>query len=587
MPKTQSEQAAFALTSLPGVRRDGTDLDNQHYQSAQWVRFQRGRPRKMGGYRLMSELLSGPIRAAHVDGRDPVNALHTFSRSAIEKLDFNNNGVGGGVTQRTPAGFAVDDDYTWQVDTMFQSGGGGAPNIIACCTPDALNIASDATGKLYAGDITGTSALAVVQDVGVDIEVSGGCCVLQPFLFVYGSNGLIKNSDANNFSSATGWTIGGSSLANEANVAGSKIVKGLPTRGGGRAPAGLFWALDALIRVSFVGGTTLWQYDTVSAATSVLAKNAIVEYDGVYFWPGVDRFYMYTGVVQELPNDMNLNFFYDRINPAHRNKTWALKVPRFGEIWWFFPLDDSTEPNHAVIFNVRERTWYDTSIERSAGAAAQIFTRPILTGGDQRESLWIPFSGLTGAFAIGETVEGATSSATGTVLRVMAAGLNVDVVAGDFQDAETIDGPSGSATIADPPYAETLDSAWLHEIGTDRVYKQEVTAIPASFETTQFQWMSGGPTDGAPGGPNVQTRLVRLEPDFVLTGALEMRVNGAAYAQAQKELSEAYTITPTTEFVDLREQRRELSIVFTSNVAGGDFQMGKNFITVEPGDARG
>lgn len=46
----------FVFQSRPGVRRDGTELDSPFYLDGQWVRWQRGKPRKMGGYSSMSRL---------------------------------------------------------------------------------------------------------------------------------------------------------------------------------------------------------------------------------------------------------------------------------------------------------------------------------------------------------------------------------------------------------------------------------------------------------------------------------------------------------------------------------------------------
>jgi hypothetical protein len=581
--------AIFQLNTQPGVRRDGTLLDSKFYAAAEWVRFQRGRPRKMGGYRLMSDQLSSPVRELLVDARAAVNSVYSFSGSGIEQLSFDNDGVAGGVVERTPAAFVPDDAYLWQSGLMYNASGGGGGAVIAAATPDADNIASDTAGPVYYGDVLGSGVFLPVQDGSGDILVSGGCCVLQPFLFVYGTDGLIRNSNPNDFSALSGWS-GGAGLANSANPSGTKIVKGLPIRGGGRSPAGLFWSLDSLIRVSFVGGTEIWSYDPVSAATSVLSKNAIVEYDGVYYWPGVDRFFMYTGVVQELPNNMNLNFFYDNVNPNARNKTWAMKLPRFGEIWWFFPFGASTEPNHALIFNVRENTWYDTPVDRTAGASPQIFTLPVLAGGAPVDTTLLSMApGLVGAFILNETVTGGTSGATGTVRRVLSDSLNVIPLSGTFVSGEVITGGTGGATVtlATGPTDQELDAIWLHESGVDRVYKQDVSAIRATFTTDRFNWMSGGPGGDAPAGINQQTRLCRMEPDFVLTGSMTVRVEGNAYAQAPNVLSDVFTFDADTSFVDMREQRREMSLTFESNEVGGDFQMGSVLLTAEPGDERG
>jgi hypothetical protein len=585
----------FALNTTPGVRRDGTILDSSYYNDAYWVRFQRGRPRKMGGYRLMSDAILGPSRTVAVETAAGLNVAVNCHPGGIELLRFDSDGIPGGIVDKGPStasGFVRNENYTWQTATMFDSSGGGSSVFLAAATPDVNNISSTDQGAVYYGSLADAVPLVAVEDGSGVIPISGGCCVLQPFLFVYGNNGLIKNSNPNDFSVATGWS-GGAGLANEANVAGSKILRGLPIRGGAQSPSGIFWSLESLIRVSFVGGTDIWRYDTISSAISVLSKAGIIELDGIYYWPGVDRFLMYNGVVQELPNDMNLNFFYDNINQANRNKCWAKKVPKFGEIWWYFPFGESTECNHAIVYNVREKTWYDTPIERSAGASPQIFKSPVLARGDGLAVVQLVTSALVGDPIAGVEVVGGTSGAVGVIRKYVPAGvvdfgIYVEMISGTFVGGEGISGNGITATLAAGPFADrALDELWLHEEGVDRIFKQDVTAIPAGFETDRFNWMTGGPAGEATGGHNLQTRVVRVEPDFVMSGTMSLKVKGTSYAQSGEVTSEPFPFTSTTEFTDPREQRRECSLVFESNEIGGNFQMGQVFVTVEPGDVRG
>ena len=56
-------------------------------------------------------------------------------------------------------------------------------------------------------------------------------------------------------------------------------------------------------------------------------------------------------------------------------------MPRFGEIWWCFPFGNATECTHAVVYNVREKSWYDTVLPRglrTAGAFAQSYRFPFM-----------------------------------------------------------------------------------------------------------------------------------------------------------------------------------------------------------------
>lgn len=582
------ESSIFELVTLPGVRRDGTEFDDSYHIDARWVRWQRKRPRKMGGYRALSSLVSGPVRATHVDARGGFVRAHLCSEFAIEQLTFNNQGFGAGLVDRTPVDFASNPLYTWQCASMYQSSGEAAPQIICAASPDLLALDSDDTGPIYAGSITSAGALSPVSDATGQLRVSGGCTVLQPFLFVYGSDGLIKNSNINDFSAATGWTTGGASAANTVNVAGTKIVCGLPLRGGGNSPSGLFWSLDSTIRVSYIGGTALWGYDTISSQTTVLSKNGFVEHDGLYYWVGVDRFFFYNGIVRELPNEMNINWFFDNINWAHRNKVWAMKVPRFGEIWWLFPFGESTECNAAVIYNIREQAWYDAMLLRSSGMAAGTYAYPVMAGEeDATETTRLEFTLTSGAFRVGDTVTGTTSGATGVIKRVIANALNLVNVVGEFENAETVSNGTGSAVLKSSPEAQQLDVVWQHEYGYDKIVGQQVLAIDSYYETRNFSLMDGGPTQDGNSGENKQVRLSRVEPDFVLEGAMALTVRGRAFPNSPKVDSEAFDFTADTLFITTREQRRAMSLKFSCNALGSTFQAGKILITISPGDERG
>jgi hypothetical protein len=213
-----------------------------------------------------------------------------------------------------------------------------------------------------------------------NVDVSGGVVSLHPYVFVYGNNGFLKNCSAGNPLDWVGLD------SNEVNVATGKIVAGLAVRGGSNSPSGLFWSLDSLIRVSYIGGAgtppQFWRYETVSGQSSIMSSQSVIEYDGIYYWCGVDRFLLYGGTVKEIPNDFNQNYFFDNLNYSQRQKVWATKVPRFGEIWWFYPRGTSTECNDAVIFNVRSGAWYDAGqalgARRSAGYFSMVFPYPIM-----------------------------------------------------------------------------------------------------------------------------------------------------------------------------------------------------------------
>ena len=355
-----------------------------------------------------------------------------------------------------------------------------------------------------------------------NISVSGGIVMLFPYLFAYGSNGLIQNCAAGDFSN---WT---SADSNSNNVSSTKVVKGLPVRGGTTSPAGLFWTLDSVVRVTYapttVGTQTFyWKYDLITQQSSIMSSQCVIEYDGIFFWVGTDRFLMYDGIVKEVENKYNNNYFFDNLNYAQRQKVWVSKVPRWGEIWWFFPSGDSTECNDAVVFNVRERVWYDAGMalgaRRSAGVFSEVFLRPIWGGTEQNTA--------------------------------------------------------GKYTL------------WQHEKGNNEIYTNQVNAIDSFIETNVI-----GSTIGLVGtvqqpGDNVWTRIERIEPDFVQVGDMEMIVTGKSYADDVDDPSDPYVFGPETLKIDMKEQRREMRLRFRSNTQNGDYFMGRIMISIDTGDVRG
>jgi hypothetical protein len=740
----------FALDTKAGIQRDGTVFDMDFYTDGRWVRFQRGRPRKMGGYRQIVNDLAGPSRGIYLNPQQNFNNVFNGYSGGLQVLPINNSGVGSGITDFTLTGFTANANNLWQFDTFYDVSGSGDNLLLGHPGQNLSLIDNNINTKVLGGSVTGTSlspigvftssvylnstttmylstqdvqigagqsisgtgipsgttvvstnlrvpvlnAVAVtgiagqcsctsttglyigqtvavsgtstgtatgltsgvtyfiiatnyattftlsassggaaitttagtttglvftmgqIQDVVIsaaattsgastltfdnNISVSGGVVTLHPYVFVYGNSGLIKNCSAGN---TNDWV---SADANEVSVATGKIVQGLPVRGGSNAPSGLFWSLDSLIRVSYIGGAgtppQYWRYDLISSQSSILSSQSVIEYDGIYYWCGVDRFLLYNGVVKEIPNTMNQNYFFDNLNYAQREKVWVSKVPRFGEIWWFYPRGDATECTDAIIYNVRENTWYDAGealgAQRSAGYFSQVFHYPITadwnvnaTGGILTATITNGGSAYTnGTYTnqalTGGSGTGATANITvagGIVTAVVINGHGVNYAVGNTLSASIAGGSGFVLTVST---LMSFVSLYQNEIGTDKVTGSIATAIESYFETNDLGLVSGGPSQPSPVGENKWLRLERIEPDFIQSGDMSVYVTGRPFAQSQDVTSAAYTFTPSTGKVDMREQRRELRLKFVSNVTGGNYQLGKLLLDADTGDVR-
>ena len=581
-------QKVIALRIPPGIQRDGTQFDSTIYVDGKWMRFQRGRPRKMGGYKGIFLDASGISRGMAMTAVGGFNYVVSGYNSNLEQwITDSDDGIGSGPYPYTLSNFTANVNNVWQFDVAYDSTGNNTNNLVAHPGQNLTHITSTVDTPVLRGVFPGTPGSLTMSKVGVftaagstnstttftlaasnvrvgagqsitgagipvgttvvsvlgtavtmsaaatatasitatfdnNVAVSGGCVVIHPYLFVYGNNGLIRNSSAGDFEN---WV---SPDANANNVATGKILKGLPIRGGSTSPSGLFWAADALIRVSFAPSTAggvnyYWSYDLVSSQTSVMSSSGIIEYDGIFYWAGVDRFLSYNGVVQEIPNTINQNYFFDNINLAQRQKVWATKVPRFGEIWWFYPKGDATECTDAVIYNVREKTWYDAGqaigANRSAGVFSEIFPKPVWAGNEANSE--------------------------------------------------------GKYTL------------WQHESGVDQVYLTNVNAVQSYFETANLGTLGGLVGSAEQPGDNLWTRIERVEPDFIQNGEMTVTVTGRGYADDVDVESDAFPFTSTTLKVDMREQRREMRLRFESNTYNGDYQAGKILLSLTTGDVRG
>lgn len=272
-------------------------------------------------------------------------------------------GVGGwGV------GFVVTSIRLWSQsnfgeDLIFGPRGGGIYywDSSAGITTSGVELAS----------LSGASDVPVVQNF---ILVSD----INRFVFAFGCNDygstdqdqmLIRWSDQED---AVNWTPVITNQAGSLRLSrGSEIVTALQAR-----QEILVWTDAALYALQNLGAPSGWGAQLVGENISIVSQNCVAYSNGVAFWMGVDKFYVYEGTTKTLPCDLRQYVFSD-INIDQFAQVSAGTNEGFNEIWWFYPSADSTVVDRYVIYNYLEKVWYYGNLGRTAWLDSGLLVYPL------------------------------------------------------------------------------------------------------------------------------------------------------------------------------------------------------------------
>lgn len=505
-----------------GIQRDGTPYKGENCIDGQWVRFYEKSARKMGGYILTDTGTTEIVRSLFVVPKPNTIDLYIGRASSVNYLTIDIHGNAGVEVDRTPAsGFTPDPTNLWTFDLFTASTLGVVTTyIVGNVAKNANDISNTEEGPIFRGTIDSTAPLTQIMDSHSNpVVASGGIVFVSPFMVAYGKDGTMRWCNAGEIDT---WPD-----SNTAVVANTKLVAAFPKRGGA-SPTLLIWSLNSLNQSTYDGTTATFSSTTIEDNISIMSSKCIAKYNQMFFWVGVDQFYFYNGLVQKLQNTMNNDWFFQNVNLTQRQKIWSIAVPRYKEIWTFYPRGTSVECNAAVIYNLEEEVWYDTLIDRSAGVPTSIYPFPLWAGSTTVRT--IGSSGITNTFPI-----------------------------------------------------------WTHENGTNRVEGSNVLAIDSFFETRQIDLWSMNPESSnflrnrrvAPDfiqqGAMTLTINNQKYPNTI-------PVSDGPYTFVPNTVDEAGISIQGTEKIDMASQGGIVSFVFRSNVVDGFYQSGKSLYFLEKGD---
>ena len=554
----------FQITFKPGILRDGSPFQGEYCTNGQWVRFFRGMPQNMGGMKAVkfndTSIQNNVANSLYVDSSNANYqdiligfAFQSGLVGSLSRFRVDNTGL---VTRFDAAGIDIEGSNVQIIPIIFQSGNDSKSSIL--CIPRMIDkitnntAASPIYNYTYAETFTPVISMTKTPEDHPQLlaEITGGALFINPYLFIYGTNGLVRWSKSKEINNDLTNPFQFDLTKYSINISTDKVIYGAAIRGGTASPSALFWTLSSVVRLTNVGKLKSnliedpddidFKKEVITNDSSILSSNCVVEYDGIFYWPGTGRFFTYNGVVVPLENNLNRQTFFDTVDMNKRQRVFGVKNVAKDEIWWFYPEivnagNAAIGCTRAVIFNIIDNSWYDTAIERDCGY----------------------FDNVSGnMYTVGKNL--------------------TPYGAGDNKDNNNY--------------------IWQHEVGQNQNNPNypiadnpglAVNPIESFFTTPIISYATFN-NFKQPAGIDKWMQIKRIEPNFVLTknANLTITINSQEYPSSKVISSDDFTIDNNTKRIEGMFQGRNISFTISSNSLGSGYQMGINFVMADIGDGR-
>ena len=377
--------ALLPVTPPAGIVKNGTDYANKgRWVDGNLVRFENGFLKPIGGWsKLRATALDGePIGMYAYKDNLGASVLAVGTREKVYVLYDNT------WTDITPVGFVNDASndplgygaYNYDVedygDARSQSGlplesghfsfDNWGEDLIFCFSGD---------GKIYKWrPVSGGTADTIATVV---TNAPTGCQAImvtnERHLVAIGSGGDPRKVAWSDREDRNNWTSKATNTAGDVQI---------PT--GGRALLAVKYQNDTIVfsdtgidRMSYVGSPFIYGITAAGANCKAVSRRSIVQTGNFLAWMGENSFFVYDGVVREIPCDVH-DYVYDQLNIPGRKACWGGHNSNFNEIWWGFPSGAGQyKANKYIIWNYLANTWSIGELDRGCWIDQGAFDYPI------------------------------------------------------------------------------------------------------------------------------------------------------------------------------------------------------------------
>ena len=352
----------------------------------------------------------------------------------------------------------------------------------------------------------------------------------------------------------------------------------------------------AIYSMQYLGAPYIWGFQIMANNISIIGPNAAIVVNGVTYWMGQNKFYMYSGQVQTLPCTLREYIFKD-INTIQGYQVFCGLNEEYNEIWWFYPSAGSTVVDTYVIYNHLEQVWSYGKLTRTAWIESQIRGGPIAAGYSSATTLSQPCSATASTLLI---TNGATLPSSGTVLveaeEIVYSGATATTLTGCKR------GTNGTEATAHPAGSVVTDIGVInsgiiyHEIGNDDGTANPPNPIYAYAQSSDFDIGDGNNfgfvwriiPDVSFDGSTVN------EPSVIFT-TFPRQNPGANYGSTdtpnvqstQNYVGQStYNVQQFTQYAYVRCRGRQMAFAISSEGLGVSWQLGSPRLEVRPDGRR-
>lgn len=369
-----------------GIYRTGTDFEGSgRWRDANLIRWRQGALCPVGGWYnridATASVTAAPRKLFTWIDNSQNSRLALASCNELLYLDPTGN-----ITDITPTGFTTGDEDA-SVNTSY-SGGFYGDGLYGIQRPSSgvfqeadtwaldnwgeyLVGCSTGDGKLYEWQLNTSNPAAQIANSPTDCKSL--LVTEERFIFALQADGNPRKIAWCDREDNTTWTAAATNEAGDIELqTNGEIMQAVRMRG----RALIVTTTDAHV-ATYQGAPFVYGFQRAGTACGVASRNSVIAVDQGAFWMGREAFFMFDGsTAKQMPCEVN-DYVFGDINANQQSKVHGVHNSEYGEVWWFYPSEDSTECDRYVTYDYIENIWHIGALERTCGADQGVFNEPI------------------------------------------------------------------------------------------------------------------------------------------------------------------------------------------------------------------